>query len=168
MIESLAKHIKKKGVPLNLVTLEEHLKNRGFTGSLISKEEYMRKYNLDSYLFNSYVELGIVLVPGNPNLNGSVLDISPITRSSHFEEIDLEEFIFRSNVDTVINFKMYPTIGGFDRDRARSIRNSIVKSLSSYKVKVSCSNGLYVLIPNCYKKKDVNREMKKVLGFTLE
>lgn len=29
MIESLAKHIKKKGIPLNLVTLEEHLKNRG-------------------------------------------------------------------------------------------------------------------------------------------
>lgn len=128
----------------------------------------MRKYNLDSYLFNSYVELGIVLVPGNPNLNGSVLDISPITRSSHFEEVDLEEFIFRSNIDTIINFKMYPTIGGFDRDGARSIRNSIVKSLSSYKVKVSCSNGLYVLIPNCYKKKDVSREMKKVLGFTLE
>lgn len=63
------------------ISLEGYLKSVNFNGSLISVSEYKRKYDagVPDYYFNSWIRQGIVLAPGNPELDGLVFDIHAIS-----------------------------------------------------------------------------------------
>ena len=145
------------------ISLEGYLKSVNFNGSLISVSEYKRKYDagVPDYYFNSWIRQGIVLAPGNPELDGLVFDIHAIS-GGLYKNLDLGEYVFNRNILEEIADSLGVTLSLQNpSEEVYKIHKDITSGLASYKVTVLAFDNVYVSIPKCYKKSEIRKRLKK-------